>query len=85
MRRSQSRQLVGQRWSKERWPTKESEESSNESESVSGEDDDIDRINLMDTRTLGDIGDLFSFCTEYINTRFVGVLLYMCLPQFGHP
>ena len=54
MRRNQSRQLVQQRWSKERWPTKES-----------GEYDDIDRINLMDTRTLGDTGDLFSFGIEY--------------------
>ena len=47
-RRSQSRQLVQQRWAKERRPTKESEESSSESESVldADNDDDIDRTHF---------------------------------------
>ena len=38
-------------------------------------------VNLMDTRTLGDIGDLFSFCTEYINIRCISVLFVHVLPS----
>ncbi|CAM4845696.1 unnamed protein product [Rotaria magnacalcarata] len=57
---------------------------SNDTETFSSEDEkilfhpdeDIDDINFSNGSVLNDISDLFTFCKEQINTRFISVLIY---------
>ncbi|CAF3059134.1 unnamed protein product [Rotaria sp. Silwood2] len=58
--------------------------SGEEEEIVINSDDDIDRIHFSNESVLNDISDLFSFCKEQINARFVSMLLYMSLRHLGH-
>lgn len=67
---------------------------SNETETFSSDEEeeeilinpnaDIDHIDFSNESVLNDISDLFSFCKEQINTRFISVLIYMSLRHFGH-
>jgi hypothetical protein len=83
-RRSCNRDLLRKRLSIESIST-ESEKSWNEEEEVvMTSDDDVHDINFSNESILNDINDLFSFCTEKINTRFISVLMYMSLRHFGH-
>ncbi|CAF0827209.1 unnamed protein product, partial [Didymodactylos carnosus] len=47
-------------------------------------DDDVDDINFEDPSVLNDISDLFFFCKQQINSRFISTLVYMSLRHFGH-
>ncbi|CAF1924432.1 unnamed protein product [Rotaria magnacalcarata] len=65
---------------------------SNDTETFSSEDEtilfhpggDIDDINFSNGFVLNDISDLFTFCEEQINTRFISVLIYMSLRHLSH-
>ncbi|CAF4433734.1 unnamed protein product, partial [Rotaria magnacalcarata] len=65
---------------------------SNDTETFSSEDEkilfhpggDIYDINFSNGSVLNDISDLFTFCKEQINTRFISVLIYMSLRHLGH-
>ncbi|CAF1530301.1 unnamed protein product [Rotaria sordida] len=82
--RSHNRDLNTRRWSKDSI-SQESVNSSSEDETfVILSDDDADFINFSNKSILNDIADLFSFCKETINTRFISVLMYMGLRHFGH-
>jgi len=60
------------------------EPSSQEEESVlSMLENDVDSINFSNKNILNDISDLFIFCNEQINSRFISVLIYMFLHRFG--
>jgi hypothetical protein len=61
-----------------------SEEPSTEEDSFVVMPDDIDSIDFSNDNILNDISDLFTFCKEQINSRFISVLLYMSLRRFGH-
>jgi hypothetical protein len=83
-RRSHTRNMNSRR-SIESIESNEPETSSSEEEEIMiNSDDDIDHINFSNESVLNDISDLFSFCKEQINTRFISVLLYMSLRHLGH-
>ncbi len=83
-RQSHNRHLNRRRWSMES-TSQESEKSSSEEEKMTiAPDDDVDSINFSNRSALNDIGDLFCFCKNQINTRFISVLMYMSLRHFGH-
>jgi len=84
-RTSHTRDLARRRWSRES-NSQESEKSASEEEEnvVIKPDEDFDLINFSNKSTLNDISDLFSFCKEQVNTRFISVLVYMSLRRFGH-
>ncbi|CAF4313817.1 unnamed protein product [Didymodactylos carnosus] len=79
---------MNERRSKESLATKDSEQSGSEEDVMikidDNIDDDIDDINFEDPSVLNDISDLFSFCKQQINTRFISTLVYMSLRHFGH-
>lgn len=85
-RRRRFNRFLNQRRSTESISRKSSQESSDEEEHqiVSKEDAVIDDIDFLQKSILDDIGDLFSFCKQQINTRFISVLLYITLRHFGH-
>ncbi|CAF2953096.1 unnamed protein product [Rotaria sp. Silwood2] len=83
-RRSHSRH-VNSRRSIESIASNETETFSSEEEKIFiNPDADIDHINFANEAVLNDISDLFSFCKEQINTRFISVLIYMSLRHLGH-
>ena len=83
-RRKHNRNLARRRWS-QKSRSQESEKSSSEEENIVIKlDDDYGLIDFSNESILNDISDLFSFCKEQINTRFISVLIYMSLRRFGH-
>lgn len=79
---SHNRSLDQRRWSKRSKSTK-SANSSTEEEFDIQPHDDIGFIDFFDDFISNDIGDLFSFCQENINTRFISVLMYIFWRRFG--
>ncbi|CAF3376878.1 unnamed protein product, partial [Rotaria sp. Silwood2] len=75
---------MNERRSIESLASKDSEQSGSEEDVTIKIDDDIDHINFEDPSILNDISDLFSFCKQQINTRFISTLVYMSLRHFGH-
>ena len=54
-------------------------------EYIIGEDDvDNERIDFSKKLIMDDINDLFSFCKQNLDTRYLSVLLYISLRHFGH-
>jgi hypothetical protein len=82
--RSCNRQLARRRWSQGNICQGSAMSSSEEEEYMIKSDDDADFVDFSNKSILNDIGDLFSFCKETTNTRFISVLLYMSLRRFGH-
>lgn len=79
-RRSHTREFLRKRWSIESISTESETSSSEEEEEVMiMSDEDVHYINFSTESILNDINDLFSFCTEQINTRFISVLMYMSI------
>ena len=72
-----------------RWSIDYSEDSSDivthDDEDIIGEDDvDNERIDFSKESIMDDIKDLFSFCKQNLDTRYLSVLLYTSLRYFGH-
>ena len=66
------------------WPIYCSEDSSNivahADEYIIGEDDvDNEQIDFSKEPIMDDINDLFSFCKQNLDTRYLSVLLYISL------
>ncbi|CAF1539603.1 unnamed protein product, partial [Rotaria sp. Silwood1] len=84
-RRNHNRDLLKRRWSKRSKSQESAKSSSDEEENFDNKpNDNVDFINFLNKSIVNDIGDLFEFCKEKINTRFISVLLYMSLRHFGH-
>jgi hypothetical protein len=69
-RRSHNCDLVRRKWSRESM-SQESAKSSIEEEVMIKLDDDFDLINFSNESILNSITDLFSFCKDAMNTRFI--------------
>ena len=81
--RSHTRDLARRRWLQENMSQESVESSNGEGQCRVDLDDDNDFM-FSNEFVLNDIVDLFSFCKERINIRFISVLIYVSLRYFGH-